>query len=153
MDEYISEIMMGGQNTIVVHNTCEDSLLATPLILDLILLTELCSRIRFKKETDETYTPFHSVLSILSYLLKAPIVPESTPVINALFRQRLCIENILRACLGLPPENGMLLEHKALVLMGHQGVGEPVAKRVKTEVNGGINMQNGSSKKTKPVAI
>lgn len=153
LDEYTSEIMMGGQNTIVVHNTCEDSLLATPIILDLILLAELCSRIRFRKETDETFAPFHPVLSILSYLLKAPIVPENTPVVNALFRQRLCIENILRACLGLPPENGMLLEHKALVLMGQQVVEEPAAKRVKTDVNGGISMQNGSGKKPKSVAI
>lgn len=46
MDEYTSEIMMGGHNTIVIHNTCEDSLLAAPLILDLVILTELCSRIK-----------------------------------------------------------------------------------------------------------
>ena len=37
MDEYTSEIMMGGHNTLVIHNTCEDSLLATPLILDLVI--------------------------------------------------------------------------------------------------------------------
>ena len=35
MDEYTSEIFMGGKNTIAMHNTCEDSLLATPLIIDL----------------------------------------------------------------------------------------------------------------------
>lgn len=46
MDEYTSEIMMGGHNTLVVHNTCEDSLLASPLILDLTILGELCSRIK-----------------------------------------------------------------------------------------------------------
>lgn len=46
MDEYTSEIMMGGHNTIVIHNTCEDSLLAAPLILDLVVLAELCSRIK-----------------------------------------------------------------------------------------------------------
>lgn len=38
MDEYVSSIMMGGTNTLVIHNTCEDSLLATPLIIDLCLL-------------------------------------------------------------------------------------------------------------------
>ena len=48
MDEYTSEIFMGGRNTIVMHNTCEDSLLAAPLILDLVLLAELCTRIEFK---------------------------------------------------------------------------------------------------------
>jgi hypothetical protein len=32
MDEYTSEIFMGGKNTIVLHNTCEDSLLAAPIV-------------------------------------------------------------------------------------------------------------------------
>ncbi len=50
MDEYTSEIFMGGRNTIAMHNTCEDSLLAAPLILDLVLLAELCTRIEFKAE-------------------------------------------------------------------------------------------------------
>lgn len=50
MDEYTSEIFMGGRNTIVMHNTCEDSLLAAPLILDLVLLAELCTRIQFKED-------------------------------------------------------------------------------------------------------
>lgn len=48
MDEYISELMLGGKNTIVVHNTCEDSLLASPIILDLAILAELCQRVTFK---------------------------------------------------------------------------------------------------------
>lgn len=38
MDEYSAEIFMGGCQTIVMHNTCEDSLLAAPIILDLVLL-------------------------------------------------------------------------------------------------------------------
>ncbi|XP_034189962.1 inositol-3-phosphate synthase isoform X2 [Osmia lignaria lignaria] len=113
MDEYTSEILLGGQNTIVIHNTCEDSLLASPIILDLVLLAELCSRMTFKEaDTEDEFVGFHSVLSILSYLCKAPLVPPGTPVVNALFRQRAAIENMLRACLALPPENNMLLEHK-----------------------------------------
>ncbi|XP_047343947.1 inositol-3-phosphate synthase 1-A [Vespa velutina] len=114
MDEYTSEIMLGGHNTIVIHNTCEDSLLASPIILDLVLLAELCSRITFRHidQKDEEFRGFESVLSILSYLCKAPLVPKGTPVINALFKQRAAIENILRACLSLPPENNMLLEYK-----------------------------------------
>ena len=39
---------MGGHNTVVVHNTCEDSLLASPIILDLVILTEICQRITIK---------------------------------------------------------------------------------------------------------
>ena len=38
MDEYSAEIFMGGKQTIVMHNTCEDSLLAAPIILDLVIL-------------------------------------------------------------------------------------------------------------------
>ena len=48
MDEYVSEIMLGGRNTIAIHNTCEDSLLASPLILDLAIIAELCERIQLK---------------------------------------------------------------------------------------------------------
>ncbi len=41
MDEYTSEMLMGGRNTIVLHNTCEDSLLAAPLMLDLVANNEI----------------------------------------------------------------------------------------------------------------
>lgn len=112
MDEYTSEIMMHGSNTIVMHNTCEDSLLATPIILDLILLTELSQRITMKVGNDKHYQSFHCILSLLSYLLKAPLVQAGTPVVNSLFKQRSAIENILRACLSLPPQNNMLLEFR-----------------------------------------
>lgn len=78
MDEYTSEIMMGGHNTLVIHNTCEDSLLATPLILDLVILGELCSRIKVRDHTkpESKYESCKSVLSLLSYLCKAPLVPR-----------------------------------------------------------------------------
>lgn len=112
LDEYISEIFMNGTNTIVCHNTCEDSLLASPLILDLVILAELCERITIQLDNEPQPRNFNSILSILSYLLKAPLVPAGTPVINALFKQRSCIENIMKACIGLQPGNHMLLEHK-----------------------------------------
>jgi len=112
MDEYTSEIFMGGHNTIAMHNTCEDSLLASPLILDLVILTELFQRITYKTSEMTEFETFHSVLSILSYLLKAPLVPENTPVVNALFKQRASIDNILRACVGLPCDNNMRLEYQ-----------------------------------------
>ena len=44
--------------------------------------------------------------------MKAPLVPPGTPIINALNAQRQCLVNVFRACVGLPPENFMLLEHK-----------------------------------------
>ncbi|XP_046916603.2 LOW QUALITY PROTEIN: inositol-3-phosphate synthase [Dermatophagoides farinae] len=114
MDEYISELMLGGKNTIVVHNTCEDSLLASPIILDLAILAELCQRVTFKihnhKETQ--FQRFNSILSILSYLLKAPIVERGANVVNALFKQRQSIENLLRALIALPPVNQLNLQAK-----------------------------------------
>lgn len=112
LDEYTSEIFMGGKNTIVIHNTCEDSLLATPLIYDLVLLAELCERITVKKNGAEVWEAFHPVLSLLSYMLKAPLVPNGAPVVNALFTQRQGIINVMRACLGLAPDNHMSLEHR-----------------------------------------
>ncbi|KAI9993837.1 hypothetical protein PInf_016358 [Phytophthora infestans] len=112
LDEYTSKIFMNGNNTISMHNTCEDSLLASPLILDLVLVCELAERITLKKEGAAEYEHMHSVLSILSYMLKAPLVPRGTPVVNALFAQRECMINIFRACVGLAPESHMLLENR-----------------------------------------
>ncbi|ORC92915.1 myo-inositol-1-phosphate synthase [Trypanosoma theileri] len=121
MDEYSFSIFMGGQQTVVLHNTCQDSLLAAPLIIDLVVLTELMERVSVTTDTEvegcngntsssSSYTHMETVLSILSYLLKAPCVPEGTPVVNALNRQKQAIENVLRALVGLPPDNNMLLE-------------------------------------------
>ncbi len=59
-----------------------------------------------------SFQSFHPVLSLLSYLCKAPLVPPGAAVVNALSRQRACVENVLRACLGLPPLNNMILEQK-----------------------------------------
>ena len=143
MDEYTSSIFLGGTNTIVMHNTCEDSLLASPIILDLVIMTELCERIQIRRDDDaaaaaalESPTPsedaegsfesFHSVLSLLSYLLKAPLSAPGVPVVNSLTQQRQCIVNIFRACLGLSPENHMLLEHKVPSLMQACGLLPPL---------------------------
>jgi myo-inositol-1-phosphate synthase len=112
MDEYTSAIFMGGDNTLVIHNTCEDSLLAAPLIIDLVVLAELCGRVTVQREGEEKPHTLHPVLSLLSYLLKAPMVPRGTPVINSLFRQREAITNFLRACIGLAPDSHMALEHR-----------------------------------------
>ncbi|KAF1994901.1 inositol-3-phosphate synthase [Amniculicola lignicola CBS 123094] len=113
LDEYYAEIFMGGHQTISIFNVCEDSLLASPLIIDLVLVSEMMTRIEWKAEGAEAkYAGFHSVLSILSYMLKAPLTPPGTPVINSLAKQRAALTNIFRACVGLEPENDMTLEHK-----------------------------------------
>lgn len=115
LDEYDSEIFLGGKQVISVHNTCEDSLLAAPVMLDLVILMELTSRIQIKGQYESEYTNFHCIMSILSFLLKAPIVPKGTQVVNSLYQQRACLENILRACRGLQPINHMRLAEKLQV--------------------------------------
>lgn len=116
LDEYYGEIFMGGHQTISMSNVCEDSLLASPLILDLTIVAEMMTRISWKASSSNgvttKYKGFHSVLSILSYMLKAPLTPPGTPVVNALAKQRSAMSNIFRACVGLEPENDMTLEHK-----------------------------------------
>eukprot|EP00730_Choanoeca_flexa_P009629 TRINITY_DN1270_c0_g1_i1.p1 TRINITY_DN1270_c0_g1~~TRINITY_DN1270_c0_g1_i1.p1 ORF type:complete len:525 (+),score=167.27 TRINITY_DN1270_c0_g1_i1:174-1748(+) len=111
MDEYMSKIFMHGTNTIAMHNTCEDSLLASPLIIDLVVICELMERIQWKTNAVPDFHSFATICSPLSYLLKAPLVPEGAPVVNALFKQREAVGNLLRACLGLAPDNQMGLEH------------------------------------------
>lgn len=138
MDEYSSEIMMAGTNTIVVHNTCEDSLLAAPLIIDLVVLAELCQRIHFRVDDQPDFQAFNSALSILSYLCKAPVVPAGTPVVNSLFRQRSCIENVLRACIGLQPINHMLLEYKHQYITKRVDAGQDEME-IPVETNGEVN--------------
>ncbi|KAL3899616.1 MAG: hypothetical protein SGCHY_001925 [Lobulomycetales sp.] len=112
MDEYVSEIFMGGRSTISLYNVCEDSLLASPLIIDLAVITELFSRIQFRTNGEEKFHGFNSVLSVLSYMLKAPLVPEGTNVVNALAKQRAALENIMKACVGLPPSSEMAMDDR-----------------------------------------
>lgn len=109
LDEYYGEIFMGGHQTISIFNVCEDSLLASPLIIDLVIVAEMMTRISWKVHgSDEPYRGFHSVLSVLSFMLKAPLTPPGTPVVNALAKQRSALNNIFRACVGLEPENDMV---------------------------------------------
>ena len=79
LDEYYAEIFMGGHQTISLFNVCEDSLLASPLIIDLVIITEMMTRISWKAESTDghvtgDYKGFHSVLSILSYMLKVSLL-------------------------------------------------------------------------------
>ncbi|KAI9508001.1 inositol-3-phosphate synthase [Russula earlei] len=113
IDEYYSEIMGGGRSTINIFNECEDSLLATPLILDLTILAELLTRINYRELSDVAdgeFKPLYPVLSLLSYMLKAPLVKPGTDVVNSLSRQRNALETFLKACIGLEGSSDLLLE-------------------------------------------
>lgn len=92
-----------------IFNECEDSLLATPLIFDLAILAELMTRITYRPAGRGEYEPLYSVLSLLSYMLKAPLVKPGTDVVNSLNRQRNGLEMFLKACLGLEHGNDLLL--------------------------------------------
>ncbi|TRM68922.1 hypothetical protein BD626DRAFT_472382 [Schizophyllum amplum] len=111
IDEYYSEIFCGGRQTINIFNECEDSLLATPLILDLAILTELLTRVQYRKSAaGADFQPLYSVLSLLSYMLKAPLVKPGTEVVNSLGRQRNALEAFLKACIGLEGSSDLLLQ-------------------------------------------
>ncbi|KAF0990600.1 hypothetical protein HZS_1366, partial [Henneguya salminicola] len=113
-DEYTSEICMQAVNTMVVYNVCEDSLLAVPVMLDLILFTELFSRIRIRCEGDESgsYRSFQTILSALGFFLKAPLMTEGELTRTGLASQKTCLENLVRACIGLPPDSHLNLEYR-----------------------------------------
>ncbi|KAF7791395.1 hypothetical protein EIP86_002409 [Pleurotus ostreatoroseus] len=111
IDEYYSEIFCGGRSTINIFNECEDSLLATPLILDLTILTELLVRVKYRDASASAeFKPLYPVLSLLSYMLKAPLVKPGTDVVNSLNRQRNALEAFLKACVGLEGSSDLLLE-------------------------------------------
>ena len=80
MDEYSSQIFMGGTNTISSYNVCEDSLLATPLMYDMIILGELFSRMEIDGQK------LGPVLSYLSFFFKAPITNHDEYVTNSFSR-------------------------------------------------------------------
>ncbi|ANB10961.1 inositol-3-phosphate synthase INO1 [Sugiyamaella lignohabitans] len=115
MDEYHSELMLGGHNTVSIHNVCEDSLLATPLIIDLVVVSEFLSRVTYKKKnSEEDYHQFHSVLSFLSYWLKAPLTRPGFDPVNGLNKQRAGLENLIRGLVGLAPHNDLKLEERTV---------------------------------------
>ena len=94
---------MGGVNTISSYNVCEDSLLATPLMYDLIVLGELFSRMHIDGEK------LGPVLSYLSFFFKAPITNPDEYVINSFSRQRETLCNLLKVASGILPDDTTLL--------------------------------------------
>jgi myo-inositol-1-phosphate synthase len=113
VSEYTSEAFMCGRYTNIIHNEALDSILCAPLILDTAILSELLTRVTFKLLDQEMYRPMESVAVALSFFMKSPLMPYGLPAVNALWRQRLCLENLLRALVGLGPnhELGFLKAH------------------------------------------
>ena len=82
--DYISQIFMGGQQSVVTHNICVDSLVASPLILDLGIVTELMQRIEVSIDGGESSGPTRHVLSILTYLSKSTDRSPSTSTLPSI---------------------------------------------------------------------
>merc|ERR1712127_769376 len=95
LDEYSSSIFMNGINTISSYNICEDSLLAVPLMFDMVALGELFTRMEIDGEA------LGPILSYLSFFFKAPITQRDDYVINSFCRQREMLLNFLKAAAGL----------------------------------------------------
>ena len=117
MDEYLSSIFMGGQNTLVLYNVCEDSLLAAPIIIDLFLLCELFERIEYRvldSPSNSGFNKLDTVLSWLGYLLKSPRTEDGINVINALPRQKQMLENLIKVCAGLTVEDNLRFDVRVL---------------------------------------
>jgi myo-inositol-1-phosphate synthase len=103
LDEYSSKIFMNGINTISSYNVCEDSLLAVPLMIDMVILAELFSRMEINGEK------MGPILSYLSFFFKAPITNHNEYVINSFGRQRETLVNFLKVAAGLQPDDSTLL--------------------------------------------
>ena len=56
------------------------------------------------------FETLYPVLSLLSYMLKAPLVKPGTDVVNSLNRQRNALEAFLKACIGLEGSSDLLLD-------------------------------------------
>ena len=80
MDDHMLQIFIGGHQYVVVHNTCEDFLLPSPVIIALAIITELMQRIEVSTDGDETFESTGHELFILSFLLKAPHHSKGTSV-------------------------------------------------------------------------
>lgn len=103
LDEYTAEIFMNGHFTLVTHATCEDSLLAVPIMLDLILLAEFFTRVKIDEKE------IGPVLSYLSFFFKAPVTNHPEYVINAFGRQKETLINLLKACGGIPADDATMI--------------------------------------------
>lgn len=103
LDEYTSQIFMGGLNTISTYNICEDSLLAVPIMIDMLVLGELMTRMKIDGAT------LGPVLSYLSFFFKAPITNHQEYVVNSFSRQRQTLVNFLKAAAGIQPDDQTLI--------------------------------------------
>ena len=112
IDEYYSELFLKGKNILSIYNLCEDTLLAVPILLDIIMFTELFSRITFELENKEIVS-FSTNLSLLSFFFKSPETGKNKEYIyNAFFKQRYALDNFIKICSGIPVNDFINLQYR-----------------------------------------
>jgi myo-inositol-1-phosphate synthase len=96
-DEYVAEIFMGGEQIMSTYTICPDSLLAVPIMIDLIVFAEWMSRMSIDRK------PLPTVLSYLSFFFKSPSTNEDIEenVPNAFVDQRNALSQLAMASVGL----------------------------------------------------
>ncbi|MBQ7818956.1 MAG: inositol-3-phosphate synthase [Bacteroidales bacterium] len=85
---------MGYPMQLKVDFLCRDSILAAPLMLDLIILTDLSQRAGFK-----------GIQTWLSFYFKSPMHTPDTEPLHDLFAQFVKMKNTLRVMIGEEPED------------------------------------------------
>lgn len=118
LDEYVSDIFMNGSSTISIYNTCEDTLLAVPIMVDMICFAALLANVEVahiaesqapvKCVTKElvsklNFKPVSNLMPVMSLFFKAPLprTADRSDVVNAFAAQRAAIEDFVRAIAGL----------------------------------------------------
>ena len=91
IDEYVADICMEEQQSLVVYNICPDSLLCVPLMLDLAVFADWLSRVRLKKPSSNIWETLETTQPLLAYFFKVTS-PDSS---SSLFEQRLALVNMV----------------------------------------------------------
>lgn len=103
LDEYSSKIFMGGTNTIMSYNICEDTLLATPMMIDMVVIGELLNRITIDGKK------LGPVLSYLGFFYKAPSTNHDGYVVHSYNMQREILTSLMKAAAGFANNDNTLI--------------------------------------------
>lgn len=86
LDDFTSSLLFGGQYDVSVRNICPDTLLAVPIMFDLVIFTALLDRVYVRDADKPTRKLSHSQMNeFLSVFLKDPSIDKLT---FAFFRER-----------------------------------------------------------------
>lgn len=106
IDEYVGDIFMGGRQTFSIYNVCEDSLLAVPVMLDILLVTDFFIR-HGLKQAGKSFFPN---LYPLSLFFKAPLPDESGRVVNIFREQHRILEKCIEESFNTEVNNIFITE-------------------------------------------